>query len=66
MPLDGPLWRLYLQKEFIDEDGKKKGIIIMKSHHSLADGASLISWNLAMSSDYNRNYLVPIKDAAWY
>lgn len=66
MPLDGPLWRLYMQREYNDEDGKTKSIIIMKSHHSFADGASLVSWNLAMSSEYDRNYLVKFTDAPWY
>lgn len=60
MPLDGPQWRTYVQEEFIDEDGKKKCIMIFKFHHSFCDGVSVMSMNLALSSEYNRNFFVPM------
>lgn len=66
MPLDGPLWRTYLQEEFIDEDGKKKSIMIFKSHHSFCDGISLMCSNLAVSSEYNKDFFVKFSDAPWW
>lgn len=66
MPLDGPLWRTYLQEEYIDEDGKKKSIMIFKTHHSFCDGISLMCSNLAMSSEYNKNFFVKFSDAPWW
>lgn len=36
-----------------------------KSHHALMDGASIMSFNLAMSEDYGREYFVKSKDLSF-
>ena len=64
MPLDGPMWRLYVQR--FKHNGKDGSIIIFKSHHSFCDGMSTMSMSLAMSSEYHRSYFVKGDDAPWY
>jgi hypothetical protein len=61
--MDGPLWRIWVQ-DYVD-DGKKCSIMIWKSHHSLMDGVSIMSLNLAMSEDYGREYFVKSKDLSF-
>jgi hypothetical protein len=56
MPLDGPMFRLYIQK--YNAHGYDGTIIIFKSHHSFCDGMSTMSMSLAMSSEYDRSYFV--------
>jgi len=43
MPFDRPQWIAYVQRKYLDET---KGIVIWKSHHSLADGVSAMAMNL--------------------
>jgi hypothetical protein len=64
MPLDGPMWRLYVQPYKVD--GKEGGIIIFKSHHSFCDGMSTMSMSLAMSSEYHRSYFIKGADASMF
>ena len=56
LPLDGPLWRSYLQT--YNFNGKEIFFIIWKSHHSFCDGISIMSLSLAMSHEYDRSYFV--------
>ena len=56
MPLDGLLWRVYIQE--YEVNGKPGALGIFKSHHSLGDGISMMSMCLAMSSDYDRSYFI--------
>ena len=64
MPLDGPMWRIYVQKFKVN--GKEGGIIVYKSHHSFSDGISNMCMSLAMSSGYHRSYFIKGDDAPWY
>ena len=64
MPLDGPMWRLYVQE--YTHNGKQGSIIIFKSHHSFCDGMSTMSMSLAMSSEYHRSYFVKGADASMF
>mgnify|MGYP006125495607 CR=1 FL=1 len=72
MPLDGPLWRLYIQKydaddqEHLPEDLKTRGLTILKAHHSFCDGVSVMCMTLSLSEDYGRDYFVKSADAKWY
>ena len=61
MPLDGPMWRSYIQEYPVN--GKPGALAIFKNHHSLADGVSMMSMCLAMSSDYHRSYFIGGADA---
>lgn len=63
LPLDGPLWRIWVQN-YVNE-GKKCTIMIWKNHHSLCDGVSIMSFNLAVSADYSRDYFVKSKDLSF-
>jgi hypothetical protein len=64
MPLDGPMWRCYVQKYTVD--GKEGCIIIFKSHHSFCDGMSTMSMSLAMSAEYHRSYFIKGADASMF
>ena len=72
MPLDGPLWRLYIQEynpddqDDLPEDMKTHGLTIFKGHHSLGDGVSIMCMALSLSEDYGRDYFVKSADAKWY
>ena len=45
MPLDGPLFRVYTQKSRMEGlHGKPMYISIIKFHHSLCDGVSMMSF----------------------
>lgn len=72
VPLDGPLWRLYVQdynptdQQDIPENERPKGMIIFKAHHSLCDGVSVMCMTLALSEEYKRDYFVKSNDAKWY
>ena len=72
MPLDGPLWRLYVQdyqptdQEDVPENERSKGMIILKAHHSFCDGVSIMCMCLALSEEYSRDYFVKSNDAKWY
>lgn len=68
MPMDGPLWRIYVQDyDPTDEtDIKGAGLSMFKAHHSLCDGVSIMCMILAMGEDFSRDYFVPVKDAKWY
>ena len=63
MPLDGPMWKMYMQDYIVND--KPGGVMIFKCHHSFGDGASTMSMQLAMSSDYDRSYFIPSKDVPY-
>ena len=71
MPLDGPLFRVYVQNfEPTDQDGvpeaqKSKSFLIWKCHHSFCDGVSVTSMTLAISEQYNRDFFLKSKDATF-
>lgn len=58
------LWRLYGQP-YIQEDGSVQSIVIVKAHHALSDGISIMCMNLFMSAEYDRSFFVKTKDATW-
>ena len=60
LPIDGPLWRIHIQK-YID-NGEARTILFWKNHHSFCDGVSIMLFNLALSEDYGREYFVKGKD----
>ena len=72
MPLDGPLWRCYIQEyepddqDDLPEDMKTHAITIFKAHHSFCDGVSIMCMVLSLSDDYGRDYFVKSSDAKWY
>ena len=67
MPMDGPLWRVYLQDyDPTDMDGVSGGLSIFKAHHSLCDGVSVMCMTLACGEGYNRDFFVKSEDATWY
>ena len=72
MPLDGPLWRVYMQKydaddqDHLPEDMKTRGLGIFKAHHSFCDGVSVMCMTLGLGEDYGREYFVKSADAKWY
>jgi NRPS condensation-like uncharacterized protein len=72
MPLDGPLFRVYVQNfEPTDQDGvpeaqKSKSFLIWKCHHSFCDGVSVTSMTLAISEQYNRDFFLKSKDATFF
>ena len=63
LPLDGPLWRIYLQD--YEENGEMHSIIIWKSHHSFSDGVSVMSMLLSCSGEYDRSYFVKSQDLSF-
>ena len=71
MPLDGPLFRVYVQNfDPTDQDGvpeaqKSKSFLIWKCHHSFCDGVSVTSMTLAISEQYNRDFFLKSKDATF-
>jgi len=72
MPLDGPQWMLYAQdwepndQEHLPADQRTKGMIVLKAHHSLCDGVSIMCLVLAMGAEYSRDYFIKSTDAKWY
>ena len=46
------------------DNGKECAILIFKQHHSLCDGVSIMSLNLACSNDYGREYFVKGSDVS--
>jgi hypothetical protein len=44
----------------------KETVMIWKQHHSLSDGASIISFILSWTDNYDPSYLIPIKEIKWY
>jgi len=73
MPMDGPLWELYVQdtynptdQEGMHEDLKTKGFIILKAHHSLCDGVSIMCMILSAGSEYSRDYFIKSSDPKWW
>lgn len=71
--MDGPQWRLYAQDyKPIDEpadtpeDQKIKGFTLLKGHHSMCDGVSIMCMVLSMTADYSRDYFIKSEDAKWY
>lgn len=72
-PLDGPLWRLYVQdynptdQDHLPEDQKTKGMIILKAHHSFCDGVSVMCMTLSLAeSEYGRDFFIKSEDMKWY
>ena len=59
LPLDRPQWRVWAQRKYLDD---QKGIVIWKSHHSLADGVSSMAFNLQLDTTYDINKLIPFKE----
>ena len=64
MPIDGPMWRLHIQKYHYD--GKDGTLIIFKSHHSFCDGVSVMCMAMALSHEYDRSYFIGGKDASLF
>ena len=64
LPLDGPLWRCYLQN-YPQPDGKKEAIVFFKAHHSFSDGISASCIKLFMSEEYDRSFFIKSTDATW-
>lgn len=72
MPLDGPLFRVYVQnfeptdQDDVPEAQKSKSFLIWKCHHSFCDGVSVTSMTLAISEQYNRDFFLKSKDATFF
>ena len=64
LPLDGPLWRSYLQN-YPRPDGSKEAIVFFKAHHSFMDGISASCVKLFMSEEYDRSFFIKTTDANW-
>lgn len=72
-PLDGPLWRVYAQDYFPDDQDdlpaelKTKGLCVLKAHHSFCDGVSIMCMTLSLAgTDYGRDYFIKSEDSKWY
>ena len=52
-PNEGPLYSIYIQ-----DYGDNQGVIIWKAHHAIGDGVTFLSFQLALSSDYDTSYFV--------
>ena len=72
-PLDGPLWRLYIQdynpndQDYLPDNLKTKGMIIFKAHHSFCDGVSVMCMTLSLAeSEYGRDFFIKSEDSKWY
>jgi len=50
----------------LPQDLKSKAINILKAHHSLCDGVSIMCFTLAVSEEYSRDYFVKSSDSKWY
>jgi len=73
LPLDGPQWMIYSQnynptdQADLPKEFKTKGITILKAHHSLCDGVSIMCMVLSASgTDYSRDFFIKSADAKWY
>ena len=62
LPLDGPLWRCYLQN-YPRPDGTVEAIVFFKAHHAFCDGISATCLKLFMSEEYDRSFFVKTTDA---
>ena len=72
-PLDGPLWRIYIQdytptdQDDLPDELKTKGMVITKAHHSFCDGVSIMCMALSLAGkDYSRDFFVKSEDSKWY
>ena len=65
MPIDGPMWRLHVQR-YNKDDGSDGTLIIFKSHHSFCDGVSVMCMAMALSHEYDRSYFIKGKDASLF
>ena len=61
---DGQLWQIYMQP--YNENGIEGTIAIWKTHHSFGDGASAMSFTLALSEEYDRSYFLKSKAATLF
>ena len=67
LPLDGPLYRFYIQELYVTETGEKRTIVMMKAHHSLGDGLSMTAMILGCSDEYDRSYFMSGKgETRWW
>ena len=71
MPLDGPLFRVYVQnfeptdQDHLPVDQRTKSLLIWKCHHSFCDGVSVTSMTLAISEQYDRSFFLKSNDATF-
>ena len=82
VPLDGPLWRIYMQDYKPDDKddnfiwpndtnpskdpNSKKGLFIVKANHAFCDGISIMCLSMSMAEKYSRDYFIKSKDARWW
>lgn len=82
VPLDGPLWRIYMQDYKPDDKddnfiwpndtnpskdpNSKKGLVIVKANHAFCDGISIMCLSMSMAEKYSRDYFIKSKDARWW
>ena len=62
LPLDKPQWRVWVQMKY---RGDENGLVIWKSHHSLADGLSSMAMNLQFDQTYDLTKVIPFRETSF-
>lgn len=55
MSLDAPLWRAFVVLNYLKSN---KTLILIKIHHAIGDGSSVLFMNMCLSGPYDKNQLI--------